>query len=496
MKKTEACELFDPEWYSKKYPDVQLSGMDPLKHYLTYGWLLNRDPSAEFSGSCYLENYPDVKKANINPLIHYIQHGQHEGREKFRGLCSVVLVKPQVKQTHQKIILYHSHNLRWQGAQNSLFEIAKGTKDRAKFGVILTASDSGELSSAYEKEGIEFIPHPFPSRGVGHEKEMEKYISRLAEFYLKSGAKLIHANTLQNYFSILAAQKANLPILLNVRESEEPKTYFDYLPSYLRNRAFNSIASAESVVFVAESTMKLWKKHVSGDNFHLVRNGVDTNRLRLLVYGYDKAYARKSLRLTNDKLVVLNVGTFCERKNQMELLRAYKLILELRIFNIELILVGANNSEYSQQVANFRNKLQKMGGQIKIVNETNGQDGQNILARYYLASDVFTLCSLNESYPRVIMEAFAFGLPAVSSACFGTTEQIEHYQNGFLYESGNIEDLKDAILKLHEDRQLLEKMSNSARMNLRSANSYISMLQKYEQIYDQIMRQGDDTHAN
>ena len=399
------------------------------------------------------------------------------------------LVKQRVDPNYKQTILYHSHNLRWQGAQNSLFEIAKGIKDRTKYGVILTASSSGELSSAYEEENIQFFPHPFPSRGVGDPPEMEKYLSRLANFYKKSGASLIHANTLQNYFSVLAAQKAGLPVLINIRESENPEKYYDYLPSYLRDRAFNCVASADSVVFVANATMQLWKKHLSDANFHLVRNGVDTNRLRLKAHGCDKTYTRKQLGLSDHRLSILNVGTFCDRKNQMELLQAYDLILDLGISDIEIIFIGANNTKYSRHVTNFADQIINKGGHIRVLQETNGERGQSTLAKYYLASDIFNLCSLNESYPRVTMEAFAFGLPVISSECFGTVEQISHNQNGLLYKSGDIQGLKDAILKLYKDRKLLEEMRRNIGSHPKQSNSYALMLQKYEQIYAQTIQQ-------
>lgn len=44
-------ELFDPAWYRDTYPDVGMLGMEPDYHYRTYGHLMGRDPSAEFSTS-------------------------------------------------------------------------------------------------------------------------------------------------------------------------------------------------------------------------------------------------------------------------------------------------------------------------------------------------------------------------------------------------------------------------------------------------------------
>ena len=73
--------LFDPKYYFKHYPDVKASGMDPLLHYVEFGWKEGRNPSKYFNTNYYLKSNPDVKKAGINPLYHYILFGRNEGRK-------------------------------------------------------------------------------------------------------------------------------------------------------------------------------------------------------------------------------------------------------------------------------------------------------------------------------------------------------------------------------------------------------------------------------
>lgn len=72
--------LFDITWYLNKYNDVKDANVDPVEHYLVYGWKEGRDPSNIFSTSSYLYLNEDVKNANINPLIHYIKYGKQEKR--------------------------------------------------------------------------------------------------------------------------------------------------------------------------------------------------------------------------------------------------------------------------------------------------------------------------------------------------------------------------------------------------------------------------------
>lgn len=73
-------DYFDESWYVSVYPDVKMSGMSPLRHYLTHGWREGRKPSKKFDGNAYLEANSDVRAKGICPLAHYEKWGKHEGR--------------------------------------------------------------------------------------------------------------------------------------------------------------------------------------------------------------------------------------------------------------------------------------------------------------------------------------------------------------------------------------------------------------------------------
>lgn len=73
--------LFDTGFYLKRYPDVRKSGMDPLIHYMFYGFKEGKNPNSSFNGYYYINKYKDVKNSKLNPLIHYSLYGMREGRK-------------------------------------------------------------------------------------------------------------------------------------------------------------------------------------------------------------------------------------------------------------------------------------------------------------------------------------------------------------------------------------------------------------------------------
>ena len=73
-------KLFDEGYYLEEYPDIKKFRLDPLLHYILFGYKEGKLPSIKFDGNYYLNLYKDVKKSNFNPLIHYILYGKAQGK--------------------------------------------------------------------------------------------------------------------------------------------------------------------------------------------------------------------------------------------------------------------------------------------------------------------------------------------------------------------------------------------------------------------------------
>ena len=71
---------FDSYYYFQQRPALADNFVDPVKHYIAYGWREGLDPTPFFSTSYYLERSPDVRKNGVNPFFHYIRWGKAEGR--------------------------------------------------------------------------------------------------------------------------------------------------------------------------------------------------------------------------------------------------------------------------------------------------------------------------------------------------------------------------------------------------------------------------------
>tara|TARA_R110002096_G_scaffold282529_2_gene476510 strand:+ start:6933 stop:8240 length:1308 start_codon:yes stop_codon:yes gene_type:complete len=66
-----ASKLFDTAFYLKTYPDLASLKIDPLLHYVIYGALEGRNPSAQFNTVNYYMKFPQLIDEGQCPLLHH-----------------------------------------------------------------------------------------------------------------------------------------------------------------------------------------------------------------------------------------------------------------------------------------------------------------------------------------------------------------------------------------------------------------------------------------
>lgn len=67
--------LFDEAWYVKNYPDVRMSKLDPIYHYVKYGANEGRNPNNWFDTSDYSSKHMSADSgAELNQFVHYIKN--------------------------------------------------------------------------------------------------------------------------------------------------------------------------------------------------------------------------------------------------------------------------------------------------------------------------------------------------------------------------------------------------------------------------------------
>lgn len=158
-------------------------------------------------------------------------------------------------------------------------------------------------------------------------------------------------------------------------------------------------------------------------------------------------------RFDENSFNIVLVGNFNPLKHQLD---AVKAIHELQKKDLHptLYLVGyhgdVNDREYNDVITYIdKNSLKD---QVVITGHK-----ENALA-YIQAADLLLMCSDNESFGMVTIEAMALGTPVVGAKAAGTKEIINNNKYGYFYESGNVNDMARLIRHVRDNyEEAMEK---------------------------------------
>jgi glycosyltransferase involved in cell wall biosynthesis len=105
------------------------------------------------------------------------------------------------------------------------------------------------------------------------------------------------------------------------------------------------------------------------------------------------------------------------------------------------------------------------------------------------AADVLVLPSLTEGLSNIVLEAMATGLPVVGTDIGGLREQIEHGVTGLLVAPRDADELVQALTTALRQPELRARMGAAARIRVEQRYSLASMVDAYEDLYDQLVRE-------
>lgn len=373
-----------------------------------------------------------------------------------------------------------SHMLNLTGAPLAQYEATCAlARDRVIEPVVACVPD-GPLRQWYEKAGAQVHvlgTHPLTPalvRAEAYEPAMNELGRRMKEQWK---VDLVYANTLDTAFAVDAASRAGIPVIWNIHESEGWRAFFGRWGMSLAQKCLACFSKPYRVIFPCDATRRVYAAWNSAHNFTTVRNPPDLTRLCQASQAWSRDSARQSLQIEESDLVLLNVGSLCARKGQLDLVQVLSRLPWWLRTRVRCFLVGEQADPYTNQV---RHAVAALGAELAkrltLVDQTSD------VARYYKAADVFVCSSRIECYPRVTQEAMAMGLPIVCTPVFGLAEQVRDGTCGIHYWPGNLEQLAGALVKLAADAPLRHTMARRAPLVLKGLGSFEQSVDQFAQI--------------
>jgi len=225
---------------------------------------------------------------------------------------------------------------------------------------------------------------------------------------------------------------------------------FHQLILRLEKRIFEK-GECKKIIAISEMVKRNILKHyrLPEDRVKVVYNGVQLDRFdpSNKKYFYDEV--RQQLRISDQEVMILFVGSGFERKGLEYLIKSIQYVKEK---NWRLVLVGKGN--WGKYLKFTTKKKQEKITCLEPIDE---------IEKLYAAADFFILPSIYEPFGNANLEALASGLPIITSQNTGASEIITPKKEGIILEDpSNSKSIAEAIDYLMDPKNR-EPMVSAAR---------------------------------
>ncbi len=165
-----------------------------------------------------------------------------------------------------------------------------------------------------------------------------------------------------------------------------------------------------------------------------------------------------------------SIGRLTKEKN-------YETLIDAAVFvpNVHFFIIGEGKRKNKLK---RRIKARKLTHRFFIVPGT-GHD-----AELLKAFDVFTMTSIKEGLPYILLEALAAEVPSVVTHAGGMPEVVKNNENGFVVKMKKPELFAAALQKLLDNPELRNRFAEKGRKILETQFTITEMLKKTEALYE------------
>jgi len=213
----------------------------------------------------------------------------------------------------------------------------------------------------------------------------------------------------------------------------------------------------------------------------VIQPGISIERFSALDPERSRHEVRRRHGLSTGDLVVLFVGMNFEVK-RLDLVMKAVADLSVKKNNhshLKLLVVGKGKNK----------RYMKLARDLGIVNQVVFAGVTQKVEEYYMASDIFAMPSMNDSFGMVVLEAMMAGLPSIITETVGARDLIESGKQGFvLPENPSVSDMSEKLSFLLK-KENRERMGKSAREVARR-QTWESRADQIAELYDQFGKRG------
>ncbi len=488
-------KLFDDDFYLKKYPKVAASGMDPLLHYIFFGFEEGKKPNDTFDGVFYKNHYSDV---DINPLIHYALYGMNENRQI--KVQNIDLSEFNIDDRKNILFVLHEKVGTVGGTGFLNMDIIDNLPDN--YNAFILTSDSEDIELWNVNDNLEKIANYNVSFNTNFSviDNEDNFISQdnfemlfsndeLAVIYdeilSKLNISLVHINHLINHsFDLIdIIIKKSIPFLINLHDfyylcpsihlvdrncqycgfkcpdcggiAHDSDISNDMILERWHKECFKLLKNSHVNIAPTQSVVDFYKKiYPDLDNFAVIEHGVEINK------------SSYNAKLTSKPIKILVPGHVSPHKGSLVI----KQLKELdKNNNLELHLMGTtipNLNKYGINHGKYkRSDFNKLVSEIE-------------------PSFSLILSTCPETYSYTLTESWMAGLPVIASDLGALKQRIDSTGGGWLADYTNVNDIYNLIININQT-EYENKLSKISKITFKDLNdACIEYIALYDKLTD------------
>ena len=354
-----------------------------------------------------------------------------------------------------KKVLYITHYSALYGANLSMLNLIIELRDKKQIIPYVLLNEPGDMTIELEKYCINYIIDKYYNctidirrSGVLLKRWLKKFLRFVMYKFVINRLKqynfdLIHSNSSVVDIGYFAAKKIDCPHIWHVREYGRDDYDLVQIDSFKKVK--KRYQHSACIIPVSKSVEEMIRNIDKGLNISMVYNGIKIPDI------YDKKYC------CDGRFHFCMVGVITRKKNQLEAVKAVKILVERGHKNFVLHIVG---EDFNGEIEVIQAFIQKEN--LKNYVEFAGYKSD--ISLYLKKMDVGIVASYKEAFGRVTIEYMSNYMPVIGTDTGGTSELIQEGITGFLYKTGKPDLLAEKMALIMSKENMLKAIGVKARM--------------------------------
>ncbi|MCJ7497532.1 MAG: glycosyltransferase family 4 protein [candidate division Zixibacteria bacterium] len=364
--------------------------------------------------------------------------------------------------------ILHLHNTSSIGGAEQMFINLADFINPDKFKSYVGVFREGELTSELRKRNIKILWFKESTQTYDY-----KFLKNIIQLIKLNRIDLIHSHTWgTDFYGYWATKILKIPMISTIHNR-----YYIFEKWSRRFSYKIFISQVKKIVVVSKDIQNLLREELklSPQKVKLIYNGIDTHKFE---NKKDFKPLRKELNLSEEELILGNVGNLREVKDHHTLILSFHRIASI-FPRAKLLIVGEGE---------LKSSLVKLCSELGLESRVLFLGHRDDVPQILKLMDIFILSSHSEGCSISVLEAMASGKPVIATRVGGNPELVLEGKTGFLVPPAEPEKLAEKILSLLKNEDLRLKMGDEGRRKVKEKFSLETMIKNYEELYSKVLR--------